>query len=410
MTIGSSNLRHAALIVAAGRGSRMDVSGDVPAKQYQLLGQRTVLEHSLETCLSHPLVATVQVVIHPEDHDVYAETLRAVPDPNGKLRKPIDGGATRQISTLNGLQALAAMDVPDTVLIHDAARPFLAHAMIDALLSNVKPDSGALPALLVVDTLKRGTVENRVESTVSRDGLWRAQTPQAFPFEAIVAAHMHAAESGRVDFTDDASIAEAAGLPVALVPGDEALRKITTKDDLFWARAHLNQKGDMAMSTLETRVGQGFDVHAFTEGSAVTLCGVTIPFDKSLAGHSDADVGLHALTDAILGGLGDGDIGTHFPPSDPQWKGADSVVFLEDAAQRVVARGGQIRHVDVTLICEEPKIGPHRAAMTERLVSLLGLAPDRISVKATTTERLGFPGRGEGIAALAMATLALPAS
>ncbi|MEL6288213.1 MAG: bifunctional 2-C-methyl-D-erythritol 4-phosphate cytidylyltransferase/2-C-methyl-D-erythritol 2,4-cyclodiphosphate synthase [Pseudomonadota bacterium] len=421
----------AALIVAAGRGSRMGSAAGGTAKQYADLGGRAVLAWCLDAFLNHPGVATIQVVIHPDDADLYAQ---AIADLTGaqreKLCPPVDGGATRQASTAAGLAALAAHCSAQTpVLIHDAARPFIDAGMIQRLLNRLEEDqhtAGVVPALAVADTLKRTTSDGiLIAETVPRDGLWRAQTPQVFRFATIRAAHAAADAGG--PYTDDASIVETTGETVAIIDGDEGLRKLTTPADLAWARSYLaRQGGSGGMSeseAMETRVGQGFDVHAFAEHDAtpvgdvpdrvdaaagVILCGVTIPHSHRLVGHSDADVGLHTLTDALLGAIGDGDIGTHFPPSEAQWKGANSSVFLIDAGRRVAARGGRIVHLDLTLICETPKIGPHRSAMVARVSELLKLAGDRISIKATTTERLGFPGRGEGIAALATATVQLP--
>ncbi len=399
----------AALVVAAGRGTRLADASDGLAKQYLELNGRTILAHAIEPLLQHSSIHYVQVVIHADDVERYRQAVTVLHDPDRKLRPPVFGGPTRQISAFNGLDALTGLE-PKHVLIHDAARPFLRSATIDAVLLALTEHDGAVPALPVADTLKRSGEDNTIAATVVRDHLWRAQTPQAFRFEKLLNAHRQTSGNDQTTFTDDASIAEASGMNVVLVSGSEDLRKITTTDDLIWACQRIATFQEHDMPALETRVGQGFDVHAFADGDAVILCGVTIPFSQRLSGHSDADVGLHALTDAILGALGDGDIGTHFPPSDPQWKGANSVLFLEDAVRRVGERHGEIRHVDITLICEAPKIGPHRAAMTQCLSSILSLGHDRISVKATTTERLGFPGRGEGIAALATVTLALPSS
>jgi len=340
----------------------------------------------------------VQVVIHADDEALYREALAGVAV--DKLLAPVTGGATRQESVRLGLEALAAQ-APSAVLIHDAARPFIDAAAIEGVLGALAEVPGAIVAVPVVDTLKRAGPAGRIEGTVPRSGLWRAQTPQAFLFEDILAAHRKAAASGRDDFTDDASIAEAYGLEVALVTGSGRNFKITDLAD--FARA----AREMELGMGEYRVGTGFDVHAFAEGSSVTLCGVTIPFEKTLSGHSDADVAMHALTDAIYGAIAEGDIGFHFPPSDPQWKGADSRIFLEHARDRVAARGGEIVNVDVTILCEAPMIGPHRDAMRERLADILGIETGRVAVKATTTERLGFTGRREGIAAMAAATVSL---
>jgi 2-C-methyl-D-erythritol 4-phosphate cytidylyltransferase / 2-C-methyl-D-erythritol 2,4-cyclodiphosphate synthase len=286
------------------------------------------------------------------------------------------------------------------VLIHDAARPLPASGVIDRVLAALTTSPGAIPALPVVDTLKRATEAGAIAETVPRAGLWRAQTPQGFHFGAILAAHRAATHE---DFTDDADLLQAASLPVALVEGDELLLKVTTTADLARLEALL-------AATNETRTGFGYDVHAFAAGEHVTLGGVSIPHGRGLAGHSDADVGLHALCDAIYGALADGDIGQHFPPSESAWAGADSAVFLRHAMQLVAARGGRVLHLDLTLVCERPKIGPHREAMRQRIAAIAGLAVDRVGVKATTSEKLGFTGREEGIAAHAVATISLPAT
>lgn len=379
-----------ALIVAAGRGHRL--GGSLP-KQYQPLAGQPVLRHTALRFLAHPGIDTVQVVIHPDDRDLYNE---AVGDLG--LAQPIAGGATRQDSVRQGLEALAANVAPDLVLIQDAARPFTGMAIIDAVLAALKDQPGAIPAVPVADTLKRAE-GSRIAATVPRAGLHRAQTPQGFRFAAILAAHR--ALAGQ-ELTDDASLLEAMGQPVALVPGTEENFKITTAEDMMRAEILLG-------ATFETRSAGGFDVHRFAEsGGPVMLCGIAVPHDRGLEGHSDADVGLHALTDALLGCIAAGDIGQHFPPSDPQWKGAASDRFLAHAKELIAAKGGRIVHVDVTLICERPKVGPHRESMTARVAEILGLAADRVSVKATTTEQLGFTGRREGIAAQAMATIELP--
>jgi 2-C-methyl-D-erythritol 4-phosphate cytidylyltransferase/2-C-methyl-D-erythritol 2,4-cyclodiphosphate synthase len=288
-------------------------------------------------------------------------------------------------------------------MIHDAARPFVDPGTIERTLGALRSVDGAIAAVPVVDTLKRAA-EDAIGATIPRDGLWRAQTPQAFRYAAIVAAHRAAA--GR-ELTDDAAVAEAAGLKVRLAMGDERNFKITTADDL--ARAERQIASDAWGDLPETRVGQGYDVHRLGPGAAITLCGVKLDHDRSLIGHSDADVGLHALVDAVLGALGAGDIGQHFPPSDARWKGADSSAFLRHACDLVARAGGRIAHLDVTLICERPKIAPHRGAMAARIAEIAAIAPSRVSVKATTTEKLGFAGRGEGIAAQAIATVRLPA-
>jgi 2-C-methyl-D-erythritol 4-phosphate cytidylyltransferase/2-C-methyl-D-erythritol 2,4-cyclodiphosphate synthase len=388
--------RVAALIVAAGRGSR--ARSEKGLKQYVPLGGDAVIAHGVRCFVAHPHVHFVQVVIHADDEALYREALAGVA--RDKLLAPVTGGKTRQESVRLGLEALAA-HAPSAVLIHDAARPFIDAAAIEGVLGALAGAPGAIVAVPVVDTLKRAGREGRIEATVPREGLWRAQTPQGFLFDDILAAHRKAAASGRDDFTDDASIAEAYGMEVALVVGSERNFKITDLAD--FARA----EREMELGMGEYRFGTGFDVHAFAEGSSVTLCGVAIPFEKSLSGHSDADVAMHALTDAIYGAIAEGDIGFHFPPSEAQWKGADSRIFLEHARDRVAARGGKIVNVDVTILCEAPKIGPHRDAMRERLAGILGIETGRVAVKATTTERLGFTGRREGIAAMAAATVLL---
>lgn len=378
-----------ALIVAAGSGQRF---GAEQPKQYLDLAGKPVLRRTVEAFLSHPKVSAVRVVINPALRDLYDAAVAGL-----DLPEPVAGGASRQDSVRNGLEALAD-SAPDRVLIHDAARPLIDAATIDAVIAALDHHPAALAAVPVADTLKRGDGKV-VAGTVDRSGLWRAQTPQGFRFPEILAAHRSAAG---LELTDDAAVAERAGLPVALVPAREENFKVTTPDDLTRAARAL----DSALSDIRT--GTGFDVHRFAEGDHVTLCGVRVPHSHALDGHSDADVGLHALTDAILGALCAGDIGSHFPPSDPQWQGADSALFLKHAAELVTARGGRIAHVDVTIICERPKVGPHREAMTARIAEILGMPADRVSVKATTTERLGFTGRGEGIAAQAVATVRLP--
>jgi 2-C-methyl-D-erythritol 4-phosphate cytidylyltransferase/2-C-methyl-D-erythritol 2,4-cyclodiphosphate synthase len=387
-------LNTAVVVVAAGRGTR--AGGDLP-KQFADMAGRPVLAHTLAAFQGHPSVGRIVVVIHPDDRLIYDQAIAWQSD---KLASPVPGGATRQASVLAGLEALAT-NAPDLVLIHDAARPFVDAATIDLVIAAIGQSDGALAALPVADTLKRQAADGTTAGTVERAGLWRAQTPQGFRFARILSAHRQAADAGRIDFTDDAAVAEWAGIPVKLVPGSEHNIKITTAEDLAMAAERLTPPR-------EIRTGQGFDVHRFRDGDHVWLCGVRIPHDHSLEGHSDADVGLHALTDALLGTIGDGDIGQHFPPSDPKWKGAASYLFLADAARRVRERGGRVVNVDVTLLCEAPRIGPHRVAMAARVAEILGLTLDRVGIKATTTEQLGFTGRREGIAALAIATVSLP--
>jgi 2-C-methyl-D-erythritol 4-phosphate cytidylyltransferase/2-C-methyl-D-erythritol 2,4-cyclodiphosphate synthase len=387
-------LTTAALIVAAGQGRR--AGGTVP-KQYAPLGGETVLWRTLRAFLEHPAVDLVLTAIAAADRPLYDA---AIVSDHPKVLPPVPGGDTRQRSVLAGLRALAA-HAPARVLIHDAARPFVTAAILDRVLAALERTPGAIAAVPLADTLKRAGPDGLIAATLDRGGLWRAQTPQAFRFEAILGAHEAAAAAGRSDLTDDAAVAEWAGLPVALVEGGEANVKLTTVEDLARAGAG----SDPAYP--DVRTGQGFDVHRFTTGDHVWLCGIRIPHSHGLEGHSDADAPLHALTDALLGAIGDGDIGEHFANTDPRWKDAPSHLFLADAAARVRARGGTIGNVDVTILCEAPRIAPHRAAMRRRIAEVLGLAPDRVAVKATTTEGLGFLGRREGIAALATATVVL---
>jgi 2-C-methyl-D-erythritol 4-phosphate cytidylyltransferase/2-C-methyl-D-erythritol 2,4-cyclodiphosphate synthase len=317
---------------------------------------------------------------------------------------PAIGGPTRQQSVRNGLEALAAAGIsPEAiVLVHDAARPFLSRELVTRVIDGARSHGAAVPGLPLTDTVKQVAPSGRIHGSPDRASLRTVQTPQAFRFDVLLAAHRQAAESGEYDLTDDAAVVERAGHAVYVVEGDEENVKLTTADD--FARAEARLLGNLA----DMRCGQGFDVHAFGPGDHVWLGGVRVPHDHGLEGHSDADVLAHAVTDAILGALADGDIGAHFPPSEPKWKGAASSVFLADAVARVKARGGLIAHVDATLICELPKIGPHRDAIRENLAKIMQIAPSRVGVKATTSERLGFTGRGEGIAALATATVRLP--
>jgi 2-C-methyl-D-erythritol 4-phosphate cytidylyltransferase/2-C-methyl-D-erythritol 2,4-cyclodiphosphate synthase len=319
---------------------------------------------------------------------------------------PVMGGDTRQRSVLNGLGALAAQ-APDRVLIHDGVRPFVSAALVDRVLAALEEGAaGAIAALPVADTLKRAAPDQRIAATLERAGLWRAQTPQGFVFAQILAAHQAAAAAGRHDLTDDAAVAEWAGLPVALVEGSETNRKLTTAEDLAMAAKEAAQEtAALSAGIADVRTGQGCDVHRFAPGDHVWLCGVKIPHTHALEGHSDADAPLHALTDALLGAIGDGDIGQHFPDTDPRWKGAPSHLFLAEAAARVRAQGAAIANVDLTILCEAPKIAPHRDAMRARIAEVLQIDVARVAVKATTTERLGFTGRREGLAALATATV-----
>jgi len=377
-----------ALLMAAGRGSRF--GGDVP-KQYLTLLGRPVIRHAAEALLRDGGVDAIQPVCPPGEEAQVAALLEGLP-----LRAPVAGGATRQESVRAGLAALAA-DPPDIVLVHDAARPVVPAGTIPALLAALREAPGAIPAAPVTDTLKRGD-GLRIAATVPREGLYRAQTPQGFLYGALRDAHRQVAQ----EVTDDAAVLEAVGLTVALVPGAETNVKITRTEDLARVEAM------MGSGQRIPRMGTGFDVHRLVEGRPMVLCGVTVPHPLGLAGHSDADVGIHALCDAIYGALAEGDIGRWFPPSEMQWRDADSAQFLRHAAGRIAARGGVLANADVTLICERPKITPHAQAMRARLAALLGVDVERISVKATTTERLGFAGRGEGIAAQAAAVVLLP--
>ena len=380
-------MRIHAIIVAAGSGIR--AGGGVP-KQYRDVAGQPLLRHAAARLLGHPAISGVTVVINPECRALHDAAVAGL-----GLPEPVAGGATRQASVLAGLEALAS-DPPEIVLVHDAARAFVPDTVIDALVAAFGDAAvdGACPALPQVDSLRRGEA-GRFSGSVDRDNLWRVQTPQAFRYPAILAAH-RAAAPGQ---TDEVAIALDAGLSVAITPGDERAFKVTEPDDFAKAEA---------MTTYSSRAASGFDVHKFGPGDHVWLCGIMVPHDHGLLGHSDADAGLHALTDALLGTIAAGDIGDHFPPSDERWRGAASDQFLAHAATLVRAKGGIIDHVDVTLICERPKIGPHREAMRARIAEILGLALDRVSVKATTTERLGFTGRQEGIAAQAMASVRLP--
>ncbi len=387
-----------AVIVAAGRGARVRAGGDLP-KQYRTLAGMPVLAHSMRALAEHPGIDAVEVVIHADDRSHYEAAARPYA---ARLLHPVLGGATRQESVRLGLEALCER-APDRVLIHDAARPFLTSDLIGRLLAALDATPAAIAAEPVADTLKRSAPDSTIAATVDRANLWRAQTPQAFRFEPILAAHRQAAKEGQREFTDDAGLAEWAGLAVKLVSSSSTNMKLTTAEDLALAERLLSPP------PLEPRTGSGFDVHAFAPGDHVWLCGLKIAHTHTLLGHSDADVGLHALTDAILGAIGDGDIGQHFPPSDPKWRGAPSRLFLEDAVARVRAVGGRIANVDVTLLCEAPKVGPHRTGMRQAMAAILQIDVARVGVKATTTEGLGFVGRREGIAALASATVLLPA-
>ncbi|MBO0741332.1 MAG: bifunctional 2-C-methyl-D-erythritol 4-phosphate cytidylyltransferase/2-C-methyl-D-erythritol 2,4-cyclodiphosphate synthase [Hyphomicrobiaceae bacterium] len=386
-------MKTAALILAAGRGTR---AGGPQPKQYVAIGGVPVLAHAVRAFLAHPDIARVAVVIARGDEALYRAAVGELA--SGKLVNPICGGATRQASVGNGLRALST-DLPDLVLIHDAARPFVTRDIIDRVLGALARSPAAIAALPLADTLKEAGPGGLVAATVDRAGLWRAQTPQGFRFADILAAHERARAAGVENLTDDAAVAEWAGLPVALVLGSATNAKLTTPEDFAMA--------ELAADAPDARVGQGFDVHRLVAGDHVWLCGVRIAHTQALEGHSDADVALHALTDALLGAIGAGDIGQHFPDGDPRWRGAASAIFVSEALRLVRARGGKIGNVDVTLVCEAPRIAPHRAAMRRRIAELLELEEARVSVKATTTEGLGFAGRREGIAALATAMVIL---
>ena len=378
-----------ALVVAAGRGTRF--GGTLP-KQYLPLAGRSILRHAVAALAGHERIVGVQVVTRPEDRPEFEHAVQGI-----SILPPVPGGAERQDSVRLGLEALASYG-PERVLIHDGARPFPDAGLVDRVIDGLDHAAAAIPALPLGDTVKR--VEGgRVVETLDRSQLWRAQTPQGFHFAAILAAHR--AATGHV-LTDDAAVAEAAGIRPLIVAGSEDNLKITTAADLLAGERLLAARlGDV-------RVGHGFDVHPFGPGDHVMICGVAIPHEVAPIGHSDADVGLHALTDAVLGAIGAGDIGMHFPPTDPQWRGASSDRFLAYAATLVRNRGGIVSAVDVTIVCERPRVAPHRDRMIERVAEILEISPDRVSVKATTTEKLGFTGRGEGLAAQAVATVRLP--
>ena len=377
----------AALIVAAGRGLR--VGGDVP-KQFRQLAGMPVLSHTINAFLSHDQIDTVMVVLNLDDIDLFNERVR--PHLVSGEVSIAQGGAERCASVHNGLLALGEGH-PDYVLIHDGARPLIDRKTISAVIGAMRPAKGAAPAIELSDTLWQSDGEV-VTGSPDRASLCRAQTPQGFPFAAILKAH----QDDGANRTDDVQVAIHAGLDVAIVPGDERNLKITTEQDFLRAEQILGQG-------MNTRIGNGFDVHAFGPGTEVTLLGVNIPHTQALSGHSDADVAMHAITDAIYGALAQGDIGTWFPPSDAQWKGAASDIFLRHACNLAQELGFRLVNLDCTIICENPKIGPHRAAMRARMAQITGLAKDRISVKATTSEGLGFTGRKEGIAAMATANL-----
>ncbi len=385
--------RTAAILVAAGRGLR---AGDGGPKQYRVIGGQTVIFRAMQPFCTHPQVSVVQPVLHPDDARMFNAACAGL-----RHQPPANGGATRQASVHAGLEALVD-EKPDIVLIHDAARPFVSAGVISRAIEAANRTGAAIPTIPVADTIKLIDADGNVAATPERARLRIAQTPQAFRYDIIIEAHRRAAREGRSDFTDDAALAEWAGLTVATFEGDALNMKLTTPEDF------LREEARLASLLGDIRTGTGYDVHAFGDGDHVMICGVRVPHAKGFLAHSDGDVGLHALVDAILGALADGDIGSHFPPSDAKWKGASSDQFLKYAVERVTARGGRIANLEVTLICERPKIGPLRDTMRARIAEISGLDISRVAVKATTSERLGFTGREEGIAATASATIRLP--
>ncbi|XAZ25149.1 bifunctional 2-C-methyl-D-erythritol 4-phosphate cytidylyltransferase/2-C-methyl-D-erythritol 2,4-cyclodiphosphate synthase [Sinorhizobium sp. B11] len=385
------------VVVAAGRGERAGSSEEGP-KQYRMIGGKPVIVHTLENFMTWEPATQIVVVIHPDDEALFARASRHII--SATPIETVHGGATRQQSVLAGLRHLRDKGISH-VLIHDAVRPFFDHQLLDRIADTLSAGAPAvLPAVPVADTLKQASSDGTVLKTIPRDQLYAAQTPQSFDFATILEAHEKAAESGKTDFTDDASIAEWFGIPVTIVESAATNVKLTVKSDITMADDKLS-----GARIPDVRTGNGYDVHQLEPGDGVTLCGVFIPHDQKLKGHSDADVALHALTDALLATCGAGDIGDHFPPSDPQWKGAASRIFIEHAAKIVRAHGGTITNADVSLIAEAPKVGPHREAMRANLSEFLGIDIERCSVKATTNEKIGFVGRREGIAAIATATV-----
>jgi 2-C-methyl-D-erythritol 4-phosphate cytidylyltransferase/2-C-methyl-D-erythritol 2,4-cyclodiphosphate synthase len=389
----------AVLLVAAGRGLR--AGGDMP-KQYRLLQGRPVLAHALTPFAADRRIGRIVVAIAEGDGDRYAQCLAGIDA--ARLLPPVLGGETRQDSVRLGLRKLAQSGFRGAVLVHDAARPFVSPAMIDRAIAAIRGEIAAIPALPVTDTIKRLDDAGRIAETPPRDRLVSVQTPQAFDLDALLRAHEGAHEQGLAGFTDDAALMEWAGHPVATFAGETANLKLTHPADM----AGLDSMAGLAAVALTVRIGTGYDVHAFGPGDHVWLGGVRIPHERGVLAHSDGDVALHALTDALLGALAEGDIGAHFPPSDPQWRGAASSRFLAFAAQRVAARGGRIDHLDITVVCEAPRIGPHREAIRAEIAGIAGIAVSRVAIKATTSERMGFTGRGEGLAAMATATIRLP--
>ena len=386
--------KNVVVIVAAGRGERLGIKAG--PKQYRLLAGLSVLQHTINCFLEHSDIDTIQVVIHEDDHSLYENAVKT----NPKLLPPVIGGATRQESCKAGVDAVHGSEYLK-VLIHDAARPFVSQDTITNVLSGIEKGIGALPANAIADTIKTADADGTVLNTVSRKNLYLAQTPQGFVLNEIYEAHSLASQTDTHEYTDDAAVAESSGMKVKLVEGNADNFKITTMQDFHAAEEKLS----MMTAVADVRTGSGYDVHTLGAGNSVILCGVEIPHTQSLQGHSDADVGLHALTDALLGTLGAGDIGSHFPPSDPKWRGASSDRFIQHAVKLVREAGGVIANMDVTIICEAPKIGIHRDTMRERVSQICGVEIARVSVKATTNEKIGFIGREEGIAAIATASV-----
>lgn len=381
--------RIAVIIVAAGRGHRF--GGEMP-KQYLEVHRQSLVRHAVQAFLNHPAIDIIIPVIHPDDAEILANALDGL-----DYLEAVAGGAARQDSVRNGLEALAS-SAPDYVLVHDAARPMIDPALIDRVLEALQATPGVIPGIAVVDTLKRADDAGIITDTVSREGLWRAQTPQGFKYADLLAAHRSAIGQ---ELTDDAAVMEASGHRIAVVLGDENNIKVTTPDDLTRMEEIMFDDSAQAkpVRSPSFRIGSGYDVHKLGPGDHVTLCGVEIASERALIGHSDADVALHAVTDAVFGAIADGDIGSHFPPTDSKWRGASSDQFLAYACKRMRERGFEISNIDLTIICEKPKIGPHRDAMRARLAEIAQIDVSCVSVKATTTERLGFTGREEGIAA-----------
>jgi 2-C-methyl-D-erythritol 4-phosphate cytidylyltransferase / 2-C-methyl-D-erythritol 2,4-cyclodiphosphate synthase len=383
----------AAIVVAGGRGLR--AGGEFP-KQYRNVANQPLIRLALSAFAEHPDVAVVQPVIHPDDGELYHNATSGL-----ALLPPAFGAATRQGSVRAGLEALTA-HAPDLVLVHDAARPFVSPALIARATAAARASGAAIPVLSLSDTVKTVDAEGCVVSTIDRPTVRTVQTPQAFAFKPLLEAHRSAHAAGRDSFTDDASLMEWAGHKVRTFDGEAENTKLTTEED--FARAEIGRLAALG----DVRTGFGFDVHPYADGDHVVLGGVRIPHDRTLSGHSDADVVLHALVDAILGALAEGDIGVHFPPGDPRWRGASSDRFLAYAAERIRARGGALAHLDVTVVCEAPRIGPHRDAIRGRIAAIAGIPIGNVGLKATTSEKMGFTGRGEGMAAFANATVRLP--